>query len=566
MDFGYKKNDNKKLFHSLENSELLNVENTQNYIPIYQRFFNLNQSNQDSVNLNNKLSLDDIVVKETENKFKGSVVDASANKIDKNIFFKLSPLLDPIKYITGKYDLSNSNLLDLPTYESTDSHSKSRDTNNSAYVDSFFTYLTSKLLHENKFFHGVDFYGSFLANKLDFMVDVADDIEYLFDSNAFHKHKNSLFYLDNTFHSDLFNYDTRNYKKKINIEDCSSNTIQLADINDIAVLDTLFIDSSSNSIVIEPDLLYEGNEHSERKTTRSQSSSTCSSRSSDTHNEEEYDEDEDESEEEGDEESESSMCSDASDDKIFIKIPKFPVQIIALERCAKTLDSLLISDDLSDDEWSSIVIQILMILITYQKVFKLTHNDLHASNIMYVETDKQYLVYKYNDKYFKVPTFGKIFKIIDYGRAIYKFRGNLICSDSFHPEGDAATQYNFEPYFNEKKSRLEPNFSFDLCRLGCALFDVIVEDLENISKIKSPILKIILEWCKDDKGRNVMYKNNGEERYPDFKLYKMIARTVHNHTPQSVMEDMYFKRYIVSRKKLNKHQKIINIDTMPCYE
>ena len=47
----------------------------------------------------------------------------------------------------------------------------------------FLHILTSKLLHENQFFHGVDFYGSFLANKLDFMVDVAEDIEYLFDSN-----------------------------------------------------------------------------------------------------------------------------------------------------------------------------------------------------------------------------------------------------------------------------------------------------------------------------------------------------------------------------------------------
>jgi hypothetical protein len=102
--------------------------------------------------------------------------------------------------------------------------------------------------------------------------------------------------------------------------------------------------------------------------------------------------------------------------------------------------------------------------------------------------------------------------------------------------------------------------------LGCSLFDVIVEDLENISKIKSPILKIILDWCNDDKGRNIMYKNNGDERYPDFKLYKMIARTVHNHTPQAVLEHSYFQTYIVGRKKLNKHQKIINIDTMPCYE
>ena len=58
----------------------------------------------------------------------------------------------------------------------------------------------------------------------------------------------------------------------------------------------------------------------------------------------------------------------------------------------------------------------------------------------------------------KFLTYGKIFKIIDYGRAIYNFRGNLICSDSFHKDGDAATQYNIEPYLNDKKPRLEPNF------------------------------------------------------------------------------------------------------------
>ena len=33
--------------------------------------------------------------------------------------------------------------------------------------------------------------------------------------------------------------------------------------------------------------------------------------------------------------------------------------------------------------------------------------------------------------------------------------------------------------------------------------------------------------------KNILYKKNGEERYPDFKLYKMIARTVHNHTPEA---------------------------------
>ena len=55
--------------------------------------------------------------------------------------------------------------------------------------------------------------------------------------------------------------------------------------------------------------------------------------------------------------------------------------------------------------------------------------------------------------------------------------------------------------------------------------------------------------------KNILYKKNGDERYPDFKLYKMIARTVHNHTPEKAQ---WIKRYIflntirVGRKKIGK--------------
>ena len=47
----------------------------------------------------------------------------------------------------------------------------------------------------------------------------------------------------------------------------------------------------------------------------------------------------------------------------------------------------------------------------------------------------------------------------------------------------------------------------------------------------------------DDNGINVLYKNNGSDRYPDFKLYKMIARCVHNHTPQAQLERSEFKNF-----------------------
>ena len=59
-----------------------------------------------------------------------------------------------------------------------------------------------------------------------------------------------------------------------------------------------------------------------------------------------------------------------------------------------------------------------MILITYQKLFSFTHNDLHTNNIMYINTQKRYLNYRYNGSHYKVPTYGKIFKIIDCQKAL----------------------------------------------------------------------------------------------------------------------------------------------------
>jgi hypothetical protein len=303
-----------------------------------------------------------------------------------------------------------------------------------------------------------------------------------------------------------------------------------------------------------------------------ESRSSCSSRFSNTDdedNEENEEEENEENEEEENEEEESDSSSYDCEKQLFVKIKSFPVHVISLECCEGTLDSLVENNDdpINDENWDSIVLQILMTLITYQQCFHLTHNDLHSNNIMYMKTDEPFLYYKVDEKYYKVPTYGRIFKIIDFGRAIYKFRGNLMCSDSYQKAGDAAGLYNIEPYFNKKKPLLEPNYSFDLCRLGCSLFDTIVDDINDVDDIKSPILKIITDWCKDDKDKNIMYKINGDERYPDFKLYKMIARLVHNHTPLNVLRNNHFNKYALNKKKIKglKDITIMNIDDLPCY-
>ena len=112
-----------------------------------------------------------------------------------------------------------------------------------------------------------------------------------------------------------------------------------------------------------------------------------------------------------------------------------------------------------------------------------------------------------------------------------------------------------------------PNFSFDLCRLACSLYDYFIDDEDDPTDIKNPICKLVSEWCEDDKKRNVLYKKNGEERYPDFKLYKMIARTVNNHTPENQLKRPMFQKYKVSRSSLNKKQKyliLINCQNIIC--
>jgi hypothetical protein len=177
---------------------------------------------------------------------------------------------------------------------------------------------------------------------------------------------------------------------------------------------------------------------------------------------------------------------------------------------------------------------------------------------MYSNTKLEYLYYKIKGKVYKVPTYGKIYKIIDFGRSIYTYKNTRICSDSFSSNGTAYGQYNCEPFFNKNKPRIEPNKSFDLCRLACSLIDYLTDNNEDIEKYQLiPTYRMVIEWLNDDNNVSVLYKSNGEERYEGFKLYKMIARTVHHHIPEGQYENECFNEYIYCDTEA---QNIIDID------
>ena len=544
------------------------IASLQSYNPIYNLFFNMDSTTSQKITLNHQhlaTSLD-------------SVVNSKNESSDAAIFVKSSPLLDPLHFLRGKYDLENPLMRQLPLLESTADacFPKLLDANNSAYVDGFFSYLTSMMHETHGWIHGVQYYGSFLGIQSRFRYNIADDIEFLEDSEYFLKNRGKYFDLDEEavciFNEKMGPGSRRNRDKLTIVGD---------DIIDLGVED-LGEDAHDGVIAEEVVECLDANtfasidsssEYVEKRTRTLSTSSASSSDSSlvsnstvdddiaenaNTEDTKDTDPTTDENED-ATEDDDSDNYTDYTDseEKLFAYLHDFPVQLIFQEKCLGTFEDLLMRNQTSPKEIIAALFQITIILATYQKMFNFTHNDLHTNNIMYVKTDLEHIHYKLNDAIYKVPTHGRIFKLIDFGRAIYQFNDHQFCSDSFAESGDANTQYNCEPYMNPKKPRIDPNPSFDLCRLGCSLYDFTM-DTES-KELKS----LVDSWCEDDSGKNILYKSSGEERYPGFKLYKMIARCVNNLVPKDILCQPIFAKYRLA--DLDDQTPLIDIDAMPTY-
>ncbi len=559
-------------------------------------------------------------------------IDNSGNK--KVGFKKFISLVDFVKFLIGKYKSEQINV--LPSEEIEDNGKLYRKCiqshNNYAYVDAFYYNLTNQLKKKG-FLHGIDVYDNYLCIKKNVEINIADDFEYVIDSNYFNEKLNKLFHFKDESIMSMFKND--NIKlKELDISDVeeSIDILNIEELEDLQTQEIKETKENEQNKIIEPTYDSENNqcvydleksESFEQKEINKNDENDVNDeieeimveemkdKEQDTDEEEDIEEDDSDSEisvtdeedednedDEGDENdsdgyetidddedssktnnetgSESGSESDSNNsdsfdgsvedelNELILVIKEMPTQVVFIEKCDNTFDSLL-SNNITIEELESAMFQIIVILYTYQKIFEFTHNDLHTNNIMYIQTDEPFLYYKIMDKTYKIPTFGKIYKIIDFGRAIYTVNDKLICSDSFSVNGTAHTQYNFEPFYNENKPIIKPNYSFDLCRLACSMLDFIIDDLNDLDKFKTiPIYNLIISWIYDDSGTNILYKRNGEERYPDFKLYRMIARIVHNHLPETQFSHECFQKYIVEQLENNNEiqESMMNIDEL----
>lgn len=237
--------------------------------------------------------------------------------------------------------------------------------------------------------------------------------------------------------------------------------------------------------------------------------------------------------------SNSDSDSESNDDDYIAIIKDIPLQLLCIEKLEGTLEDL-IDDNISEELLLSCFFQISFALTYLQKHFEFTHNDLHINNIMYSNTDTKYLYYKMNNIYYRVPTHGKIFKIIDFGRAIFKYKNKVFMNDVFSKLGEAGGQYSYPSQVDficeKEKEIIKPNPHFDLCRLSMTILEEI-----DPNTYSDEIIDFFIHLCDD--GRDGNFCNMRD----DFKLYMNIAKYACNSLPREIILHNIFKDYRVKK-------------------
>ena len=507
--------------------EHMGITDLQLYYPILSLYFNY--YNNDSFqmftlrsprfiqSINSKLEnkYEDSYIK---NMFNCSIFNTRTGKVidDKNIFVKVLPVLDMMSFMKNDYKTSSPELPNIYNYLT---NKKINSYHNSAYIDNFFTYLGSKLVDLHMCPTFPEYFGSFtgIADSFDF--DITEEYSELKRINWFQNGLDKRFFIKQVENKKISEY----LSEMNNLEFTEANTESNDDTED-SVINNIHIDNLE-------ELLGE-----ELEDTMSNTDSLYKSDSDSSGNSE------------SDNISIKSFNSDISfDDSLkylyYITVNKFPVQLVCLEKLEATLDNLIENGyDICEKEWKSILFQICFGLSVAQKNYEFVHNDLHSSNIMFKETTDEFIYFRYKNKYFRLPTFGKITKIIDFGRATFKVRNQIFFSDVFKKNGDAEGQYSF-PYNNTLKDcKIKPNRSFDLSRLATTIIEHFSED--------SSIYKLLKLWCTDKNGKDLMEFND------DFNLYKLIAKNVISAVPVKQLEKKIFQEFLIKKEDIPKNTRV----------
>lgn len=475
----------------------------------------------------------------------GTVVDSKQCEFP--VFIKATHIVDPLMTIEGECVCPSDGALPAPTELWLNTLDKVNEPNNEAYVDALFAAVADRLNQTDLSPHWLRCFGSFTGRAAHYRYNISEEYPSLRRKSFWQR--NQALGIFGVAKEEATDIDLEAPAMQMSeAQEIDMDDFETADVPTVATAPTTTTTATAATTDIDGVELIEADDTSSctikgrpvriYKLPTSSDSSTSSS--------------------------DSSTESSAEDDgyEYFATFKNFPVQVTLLERAEGTMEDL--AEEESEECWTAWIFQVIAALCAAQHWFGFVHNDLHTNNVMWVRTTQPYLYYRIHPKgstapyIYRVPTHGYIMKIIDFGRASYWLPepAGFFISDAFFPGNDAGFQYNCEPFFEAKNGkRIEPNPSFDLCRLAVALLDMLFEKTPETAKpirimsregnkqyaeTVSPLYNMMWEWLTDDAGKNVLRTPAGDERYPNFDLYAAIAADVHRAIPIQQVEKPLF--------------------------
>lgn len=481
--------------------------------------------------------------------------EGSTDILPMKAYCKIIPLMDPYLWIRDQRTLQKSQLdgFWMSTNEDV------ADKNNKGYVDVLCTYLCSQYAREQHSPHFLRYFGAFRAVAEKYSYSLKEEFEdYRFRTWFWERVRNGDITLQvkDKMTGEMLSMDEIYTTLKPDDEFLTEDESD-SEGGDSETLSNITETSSLSSIEVETP--YPGQPHtlddleSIHSLEIEDSAPIKLTLPARAHNH---------SERLGNSEDGDTIESDISYSEVYeinALLPCMPVVLMFSQKADGELEKLYsIYDNAKDKEpvWTAWLWQIIVALYQAQKSFMFTHNDLHASNIVWCPTTLTHLYYTHNNIHYKVPTYGYIFQIIDFGRSIYTAQNVQCISLDFFPGFEAQGQYNFGPFYDEEYPKVHPNRNFDLCRLACSLIRIMYpenpeekkngkvltkEDNVIVRETVSPLFNMLWEWTKTTDGDSVFEGPLGEEKYPGFELYSIIAEKCHNAAPESQLGRALFQ-------------------------
>ena len=486
-------------------------------------------------------------------------------------FIKTVHLLNPIDLIKEKYTIPDHPL--LPQSENTWKKTllKLHSHNNQAYVDTVANFVLSALRENNLTPHCVLYYGASTGISKKYQYNISLEYDTYRQCRWFWKGMKSHSARLTVIRGDADVEEIPNFEEiykditSCPFEDTDSEVSEIElepvtdkdvpEISDIESIKSFTFDNIEEDAQNVKDIFEINKKVTKRVSLKKNESS---------------------SEEESNSDSDGLTSSEGSDESveldldICLEIPNMPVILIYQEAQEGVMDNLLDEDEIDEHKrgsqgwearWIAWLFQVISVLSFLQNAICFTHNDLHSNNILWRKTDKKFLFYKAKDgTIWRVPTFGKIFTVIDFGRSIFRLGKHLWVSDDHWPDQEAGDQYNFGPFFDHTLPKNPPNPSFDLCRLSVSLLDGLFdkappkkkgkgvsimsqEDTWKVYETNSPLYNLLWSWTVNKDGHTIYEDKNGDEKYEGFDLYVRIAHDIHNAVPKDQIHKPVFSQF-----------------------